>query len=162
MKHNLDRKKVRILQEVLKHGKKLLFIYEKGIVQLYRDDYSKESFYPFDWTRSGIGFQHARPDNKKLTRFKTELTNLIIASPCPPFFQSEVNMETRAEGAFLDPLMQNFVAWYWSVAQESMSSVVRLFKELQEVIPGFDSLSMAKSGENARVLKAVVPQPIRR
>ena len=153
VEHNLDRNKMRIRHEVLKHDKKPLFVYEKGIVRLYRDDYSKESFYPFDWSRSGIGFLHARPDNRKLTRFKTELANLIIASPCPPLFKSESSTETRAEGAFLDPLMRNFVEWYWSVAQENMGSVFRLFKELHEVLPGLDSLSMVESGENARVLK---------
>ena len=50
--------------------------------------------------------------------------------------------------------MQNFVEWYWSVAQKNIGSVVRLFEELKEVLPGFESLSMIESGENARVLKA--------
>ena len=154
VEHDPDRKKTRTRQEVLKHDRKPLFVYEKGIVQLYRDDYTRESLYPFDWTRSGIAFLHARPDNRKLTRFKTELANLIIASPCPPLFKSESSTDTRAEGTFLEPLMQNFVEWYWSVAQANMGSVFRLFKALQEVLPGFDSLDMVESGENARALKA--------
>ena len=154
VEHNPDRKSMRIRQEVLKHEKKPLFVYEKGIVRLYRDDYSKESFYPFDWTRSGIAFLHARPENRKLTRFKTELADWIIASPCPPVFDSESGTDTRAGGTFLDPLMRNFVEWYWSVAQASMGSVFRLFRELQGVLPGFESLDMVESGENVRALKA--------
>ena len=157
--HNPERKEVRIRKEVLGHHKKPLFVYENDIVQLYRDDYRKGLHYPFYWSRSAIGFLLAVPDNKRLIRFKTELANLIIASPCPPLFKSESRTETGSESAFLDPLMQNFVEWYWSVAQENMGSVFRLFKELRDVLPGFDSLSMVKSGENARVLTAAFDGP---
>ena len=154
MKHNLDRNRMWIDQEILSHNKKPLFVHEKGITRLYRDDYGRESSYQFDLMRSGIGFLHAHPDNKKLTRFKTELTNTIIVSPCPPLFKSESSTIARTEPAFFDPLMQNFVEWYWSVAQKNIGSVVRLFEKLKEVLPGFDSLSMVESGESARVLKA--------
>lgn len=154
MKHNLDRNSMWIDQEILSHNKKPLFVHEKGIARLYRDDYGRESSYQFDLTRSGIGFLHAHPDNKKLTRFKTELTNTVIVSPCPPLFKSESSTVTRTEAAFFDPLMRNFVEWYWSVAQKNIGSVVRLFEELKEVLPGFESLNMVESGENARVLKA--------
>ena len=154
MKHNLDNNRMWIDQEILSHNKKPLFVHEKGITRLYRDDYGRESSYQFDLMRSGIGFLHAHPDNKKLTRFKTELTNTIIVSPCPPLFKSESSTTTRTEAAFFDPMMQNFVEWYWSVSQKNIGSVVRLFEELKEVLPGFESLSMVESGENARVLKA--------
>ena len=154
MKHNLDRNRLWIDQEILSHDKKPLFVHEKGIARLYRDDYGRESSYQFDLTRSGIGFLHAHPDNKKLTRFKRELANMVIVSPCPPLFKSECSTVTRTEAAFFDPLMQNFVEWYWSVSQQDIGSVVRLFEELKQVLPGFESLSMVESGENARVLKA--------
>ena len=152
--HDPDRNKICIHQEVLEHDKKPLFVYEKGIVQLYGDDYRKGLHYPFYGSRSAIGFLSPVPDNKKLVRFKTELANSIIASPCPPLFRSESSTETGAEGATLDPLMENFVEWYWSIVQENMGAAFRLFKELHDVLPGFDSLSMVKSGENARALKA--------
>ena len=154
IEHDLDRNRMWIDQEILRHNKKPLFVFEKRIARLYRDDYGRESSYQFDLTRSGIGFLHAHPDNRKLTRFKTELTNTAIVSPCPPLFKSETSTVTRTEGAFFDPLMQNFVEWYWSVAQQDIGSVVRLFEELKQVLPGFESLSMVESGENARVLKA--------
>ena len=154
MEHNPDRNRMWIDQEVLTHNKKPLFVFEKGIARLYRDDYGRESSYQFDLTRSGIGFLHAHSDNKKLTRFKTELTNTIIVSPCPPLFMSESSTVVRTDGAFFDPLMRNFVEWYWSVSQKNIGSVIRLFKELKEVLPSFESLSMVESGENARALKA--------
>lgn len=154
IKHDPDRNRMWIDQEVLTHKKKPLFVFEKSIARLYRDDYGRESSYQFDSMRSGIGFMHAHSDNKKLTRFKTELTNTIIVSPCPPLFKSECSTVTRTEGAFFDPMMRNFVEWCWSVAQQNIGSVVRLFNELKEVLPSFESLSMVESGENARVLKA--------
>ena len=154
MKHNPDRNRLWIDQEILSHDKKPLFVHEKGIARLYRDDYGRESSYQFDLTRSGIGFLHAHPDNKKLTRFKRELANMMIVSPCPPLFKSECSTATRTEAACFDPMMQNFVEWYWSVSQKDIGSVVRLFEELKQVLPGFESLSMVESGENARVLKA--------
>ena len=153
MKHDIDCNRMWIDQEILSHNKKPLFVHEKGISRLYRDDYGRESSYQFDLTRSGIGFLQAHPDNKKLTRFKTEMTNAVIVSPCPPLFRSESSTVTRADAAFFDPLMKNFVEWYWSVAQKSIGSVVRLFEELKEVLPGFESLSMVESGESSRVLK---------
>ena len=97
MKHNLDRNRLWIDQEILSHDKKPLFVHEKGIARLYRDDYGRESSYQFDLTRSGIGFLHAHPDNKKLTRFKRELANMMIVSPCPPLFKSECSTVTRTE-----------------------------------------------------------------
>lgn len=154
MEHDLDRNRMWIDQEILRHNKQPLFVLEKGIARLYRDDYGRESSYQFDLRRSGIGFLHAHPDNKKLTRFKAELTNTAIVSPCPPLFKAETDTVTRTEGAFFDPLMQNFVEWYWSAAQKSIDSVLRLFGELKEVLPGFESLSMVESGESVRVLKA--------
>ena len=154
IEHDLDRNRMWIDQEILLHNKKPLFVFEKRIARLYRDDYGRESSYQFDLARSGIGFLHAHPDNKKLTRFKTELTNTAIVSPYPPLFKSEASTVTRTESAFFDPLMQNFVEWYWSFAQKNIRSVVRLFEELKEVLPDFESLSMVESGENARVLKA--------
>ena len=81
IEHNPDRNRMWIDQEVLTHDKKSLFRFEKGVARLYRDDYGRESSYQFSSTRSGIGFLHAHSDNKKLTRFKTELTNMIIVSP---------------------------------------------------------------------------------
>ena len=49
--------------------------------------------------------------------------------------------------------MQNFVGWYRHAAQERMRGIAELFKALGEALPGFDSVSLTESGENARALK---------
>ena len=49
--------------------------------------------------------------------------------------------------------MQNFVGWYRHAAQENMGAIAGLFEALGEALPGFDSISLAESGENTRALK---------
>ena len=143
------RRKMRIARETLEHDDKPIFSFAGGDAQLYHDDYVKGPSYPFDWTRSGVGALNARDDNRKLTRFKQAMADLVIASPCPPLIEPE----TRSEDEFLQPLMQNFVGWYRHAAQERMRGIGEVFKTLGEALPGFDSLSLTESGENARALK---------
>lgn len=149
--HHRDDNKMRIGEEVLKCEERPLFVFRKGEAQLYRDNYDQGPKYPFDWNQSGVSVLHERPDNRKLSRFKQELANWVIVRPCPPLFVSE----TRSEDRVLDLDMNNFVGWYRYVSQENMGAVVDLFTELRDVVPGFESLSLAETGENARALKAV-------
>ena len=149
IEHDRDRGMMRICEEMLVYDDKPLFAFKNGTAQLYHDDFDKGPSYPFDWSQSGVGVLRGRHDNQKLTRFKEEIANFVIASPCPPLFEPE----TRTEDEFLEPLMQNFVGWYRHAAQENMGSIVGLFAALREALPGFDSLSLTESGENSRALK---------
>ena len=149
VQHDRRRRRMRIGEETLEHDGKPIFSSRDGTAQLYRDDYAKGPSYPFDWSRSGVGALHERPENQKLTRFRHAMADLVIASPCPPLFEPE----TRTEDEFLEPLMQNFVGWYRHAAQERMRGIAELFKALGEALPGFDSVSLTESGENARALK---------
>ena len=149
IQHDRDRGTMRIRDEMLKQDDKPLFSFEQGTAQLFQDDFRKGPAYPFDWSQSGVGALNEREDNRKLTRFKKEIASFVVASPCPPLFEPE----TRTEDEFLEPLMQNFVGWYRRAAQENMGSIVELFTLLREVLPGFDSISLTESGENARALK---------
>lgn len=151
IQHQLERGRMRILEERLHHEGKPLFDFQEGNAQLYRDNYSEGPKYPFDWTQSGLGVLQKHKDNKKLTRFKEQVERWVIVRPCPPLFHPE----TRTEDEMLDLMMENFVGWYRHASQENMGKVVGLFKELEEVIPGFDSLSLSESGENARALKVL-------
>ena len=149
IQHDRRRRRMRIGEETLEHDGKPIFSSRDGTAQLYRDDYAKGPSYPFDWSRSGVGALHERPENQKLARFRHALADLVITSPCPPLFEPE----TRTEDEFLEPLMQNFVGWYRHAAQERMRGIAELFKALGEALPGFDSVSLTESGENARALK---------
>ena len=153
--HRRDSGKMRIDAETLSCDGQPLFEFEAGEAQLYRDDHTEGPSYPFDWAQSGVGYLYERPDNKKLSRFKRELANVVIVSPCPVLFESE----SRSEDEFLESTMRNFVGWYRHTAQENMGGVARLFGELAEIMPGFDSLALAESGEKARALRAVFSEP---
>ncbi len=113
---------MRIKEERLEHDSHPIFEFKLGEAQLYHDDYEKGPAYPFDWSRSGLGALHERPDNRKLTRFKEDVANWIIVACCPPIMEPE----TRTEDQFLDPWMRNFVGWYWRSSNENMGAVVEL------------------------------------
>lgn len=149
IQHDRRRRRMRIGNETLHHDDKPIFSFRDGTAQLYHDDYAKGPSYPFDWSRSGVGALNAREDNRKLTRFRHGLADMVIASPCPPLFEPE----TRTEDEFLEPLMQNFVGWYRHAAQERMRGIGAVFEALGEALPGFDSISLTESGENSRALK---------
>ena len=83
------------------------------------------------------------------------MAGLVIAGPCPPLFRSE----TTSEDDYLEPLMQNFLAWYRYAVQENMGAIPGLFGALGEVLPGFESMDLAESGENTRALKVAFCRP---
>lgn len=149
VEHDRNRRRMRISEECLIHNDRPIFEFQDGNAQLYRDDYTEGPSYPFDWSRSGVGALNARPDNRKLTRFRQAIASFIIASPCPLLFLSE----SRTEDDFLQPLMENFVGWYRHVAQENMGSITKLFAILGDALPAFRSVSLTEAGENSRSLK---------
>lgn len=155
IEHDEASSRMRICAETLDLDGKPLFAFKEGKAQLYHDDHTKGPSYPFDWSLSGIGILHERPENKKITCFKREITNYIIVSPCPPLFETE----TKTEDEFLDVSMCNFVSWYRQSAQENMGSIAGLFSELSKALPSFQSIRLTESGENARVLKVVFEGP---
>ena len=155
IKHNRANRRMWIEDETLIHDEKPLFEAKQGALQLYSDDYSSDLGGLWDSSRSGIGAVHERSDNRKLIRFRQAIANFIVASPCPPLFEPEA----RSEDNTLDPLMRNFVGWYRHAAQENMRGNTELFQALGETMPGFDSIALIESGENARALKADFRHP---
>lgn len=153
--HDMDRRRMRVFEEKLDLNGNPLFACKEGVAQLYRDNHSPGPQYPFDWTLSAVGALHERPDNQKLTRFKRELAKLILVRPIPALMERE----SRGEQERLDHKMENFVSWYRHLAQEHMGAMVTLLGELKSVLPGFDSLSLKESGEDARALKAWFSHP---
>ena len=148
IEHDLPRGRARIGEETLLCGQRPLLEFQRGEAQLYYDDHEKGPAYPFD-SQSALSVLNERPNNTKLFRFKRELASFILVRPNPPLFRSE----SRAESEFMERSMSNFVDWYRHAAQENMGAVAGLFAELRDVLPGFDSINLAESGD-ARVLKA--------
>ena len=152
VEHDERHSRLRIAEETLEHAGQPLFAFQHGEAQLYDDEYVPAGeTYPFDWTLSGLSTLYERPNNRKLTRFKSEIANYIIVGPCPPTIRSE----TRTEDDFLEPMMGNFVGWYRYRSQENMGAVGELFDTLRQALGGFHSIRLRESGENSRVLRAV-------
>ena len=148
IEHDLAQGKARIGEETLLCDERPLLEFKLGEAQLYHDDHEKGPTYPFDWTQSALSVLNERSDNRKIFRFKRELSACIFVRPNPPVFRSE----SRAEVEFIQRDMRNFVDWYRHAAQENMGAVPNLFSELRDVLPGFDSINLAESGD-ARILK---------
>ena len=154
IEHDEDRRRARVKQESLSQDGKPLFDFVEGTAQLYHDDFSRGPEYPFDWTQSGVAVLQPRPDNKRLTRFKTEVAKIIIASIHP----MRMSSESREENSTLSRNMENFVSWYRYISQEHQGAMFELFQELTKVLPGFTSFSLKEAGE-AKVLKVLMKQP---
>lgn len=151
IEHDFSKGKARIGEETLLCGQRPLLEFKLGEAQLYHDDHEKGPAYPFDWTQSALSVLNERRDNRKLFRFKRELANCVIVRPNPPLFRSE----SRAEIERMHRSMSDFVDWYRHAAQENMGAVAELFRELRDVLPGFDAINLAESGD-ARLLKVRV------
>lgn len=148
IEHDFAQGRARIGEETLLCDARPLLEFKLGEAQLYHDDHEKGPTYPFDWTQSALSVLNERRDNQKLFRFKKELANCIFVRPNPPLFRSE----SRAEVEFMQHSMSDFVDWYRHAVQENMGAVATLFGELRSVLPGFDSINLAESGD-ARILK---------
>lgn len=155
VEHDIERRRTRVMHEVLDHNERRLFEFANGDAQLYGDNYSAGPSVPFDWSRSGVGFLTERHDNQKVTRFKKDIANYVFASACPPIMDTE----SRSEDRTLAPLMQNFAGWYKRAAQENMRYIPELFEALRDVIPGFEAISLAEFGETSWTLKVDISTP---
>ena len=152
--HDRIRGKARIAKETLLLEGRPLLEFEMGEAQLYHDDHQRGPAYPFDWSQSALSVLNERPDNRKLFRFKREIANCVVVHPCPPLFRAE----SRSEDEFVNESMSNFVDWYRHAVQENMGAVPKLFAELADVLPRFDSINLIESGD-ARVLKVKYGTP---
>lgn len=151
IEHDEDRRRARIKEERLEFNERRLFYFQEGLAHLYRDDSSVGPQYPFDWTQSGISVLNERPENKRLTRFRREISRLIIAAIHP----MNILRDSREEESALSRNMENFVSWYRFLSQEHQGSLFGLANELKQVLPGFDSFSVREAGE-ARVMKVLM------
>ena len=150
------RKPLRMGRESLTFDGEPLFGYEaeEGSAQLYHDDHTTGPEIPLDWTRSGVGFLHARPDNTKLTWFKERLGRVVVVRPNP----AVMGAESREEEESLSPDLSNFASWYRYLSQEYQGQVFKLTTTLREVLPGYDSFRLAALGE-AKVLSVGFRKP---
>lgn len=142
--------RTQIRREVLTVDAQPLYHFENGSVQLYRDDHSQVSDYPFDAGRSPLGTITPRNDNQKLTWFVRWLQTLAVLRPNPPAMQDLVEGDQFMLGADA----ANFAAWYHAISAADKRRDRTLHDDLMDVLPGFEALNFEPAGPNRWLLRA--------
>lgn len=154
VEHSVKENLSRVKEEKLTEGPSKLFDRKREHVFLFRDDGSEGPDYPYDWTLSALVTIQSRHDNSKLTAFKRQINNLVIAAISP----SNMEKISDKEAMQLSARLENFISWYRRVSQENMASMLELFGELTAVLEGFVSFSFKDSGESGKILKVLFKQ----
>ena len=155
VEHDRSSRRARIQLEKLVHqndqGKGPLFEFEKGEVQLYRDNYSLGPKYPYDWSESALARVASGKDNESLTRFLDFVRKIMVCSIYPPIFSAE----SRSEAPLLQRDSRNFADWYRHVVQERPDLLSEFTNTLQEIIHGYRGIRLEKVGQETRALMVV-------
>jgi predicted ATPase len=117
--------------------------------QLYRDNASQGPELLTDWTRSGVARIAPRNDNQLLTRFKKVLSSVHVCR----FDPFAMTARSEREASLLDANAANFVSWLRHVTSLDLEFATRLRPILEEVLSGYDGLSLLADGEDAKILK---------
>ena len=148
VEHEKESHRARIMRESLMAGHKPLFVFQEGVVQLYRDDHSKGPTYHADWNESAMARVTPQRDNQNLAHFLDLMRGVSVCALDPKRFLTE----SRSEDAVLTPDASNLASWYRHQIQERPDQMHSVFEALREVIDGFASIRMEKVGTEARAL----------
>lgn len=142
--------RTRIGREILTLDTRPLYHFEDGSVQLFRDDHSQVSDYPFDSGRSPLGTITHRNDNQKLTWFVRWLQTLTVLKPNPPAMQDLV----EGDQFMLATDATNFAAWYHAISAADKRRDRTLHDSLVDMLPGFEALNFEPAGPSRWLLRA--------
>ncbi|GJD19535.1 ATPase-like [Rivularia sp. IAM M-261] len=117
-------------------------------VEIFKDDYSKESQYSFNWSQSVLPSLLPKGDNSKITCFKEQIARFIIVRIIPSSMQDE----SHQEETYLTSQMENYVSWYRYLS-EDQGKIAELGNILREVLDGFNNFKFERVSEQSLVLK---------
>lgn len=158
LEHEKIGKRARIILESLTSDRRPLFRFERGEVQLFRDDHSSGPAYSSDWSESALARVAPRQDNQRLTRFLEFVRKVTVCGVYPAGFETEV----AEEAALLHRDARNFAAWFWHMQLERPGGVTDLNKALHDVIDGFQELRLPSSGLDSRAMMVRFEEDARR
>ncbi|MDR3698369.1 MAG: AAA family ATPase [Candidatus Sulfopaludibacter sp.] len=138
--------KAKIKRELVLCDRKPVFDFLEGEVHLFNDNFQDKVQYPFDWFRSALATVQARPENRKLIKFKNWIENLHCLS-LNPWNMSDL---AEREEAQPKPDMSNFASWYRYMSQERAASASKLQEQLRRIMPGLESFDLRSAGTTAR------------
>ena len=154
VEHERQTRKARVAAETLASRGRPLFKFERGEVQLFRDDHSPGPTFGGDWSESAVAHVPPRNDNVRLTRFLDFMRKVIVCGLYPANFETE----SSTEDPVLERDARNFAAWYRHVLLERQELVPEFTVALQEVIDGFRGIRMEKVGLDTRALIVLFDQ----
>jgi predicted ATPase len=125
-----------------------LLKFELGEVQLYGDNYSRDSQYHFNSPQSILPSLRPRHDNTKLTWFRERMARFIIVQVVPSLMVDESSQEQWR----LTPKMENFVSWYRYLS-EDQGKIAEIGNILRVVLDGFTNFKFERVSEKNSVLK---------
>lgn len=139
-----------VMREELLFDDKLLFAFENGEVQLYRDDHSEGPRYSFDWMQSGLAPVAERTDYTRLCLFRDQVRRFVTLSLEPKRMRSgsDFDVDMLSSGG------ENFASWYQGRLQEDPRRVFEAMDHLRDVLPGFVDLRLVQRGSDYRELQA--------
>ncbi|MBW4505265.1 MAG: AAA family ATPase [Scytonematopsis contorta HA4267-MV1] len=140
--------KVRVEYERLWFNNQSLLKFESGDVQIYKDDYSKDSQFSFNWSQSIFPSLMTKSDNSKLTWFRERMARFIIVRVMPSLMIDE----SIQPEIYLTSQMENYVSWY-RYFSEDQGKVAEVGDILREVIDGFRNFKFERVSEQSLVLK---------
>jgi len=143
LEFNKEAKRLQIDSETLHYNGKRLFEFIQGKVEMNLDDESGLG-YPSDVTRSALTIVSDDYENKRISWFKKWIEMLFILNLQPKAMSSSSDKES----SWLNPDGTNFVSWYRYISQEHQDKIPKIFKYLQESIPGFDSFKLETAGKS--------------
>jgi predicted ATPase len=155
LEHASDRRQSRVLKEELLLDGRPLFTFNEGAIQLFNDQHNPRLAITCDWSRSGLSAIFPDPDSKRLTEFKQRLASILFLRPLPPLMTTD----SQEEAETLDRTGANFASWYRYVLRQDISRQLDLFRELKEVIDGFDSLRIEGPADSTTTLRVLIRAP---
>jgi len=155
IKHASDRRQSRVASESLSFDGRPLFTSKDGEAQLYNDNYGRGPVMTFDWNRSALPAIYSRPDNRRLTEFKERLAAVYCVRPCPALMLTD----SQEEADVLSRDASNFASWYRYVLRQDISRQGDLFRELEQVIEGFQQLLLDGPADGTISLRVLFSPP---
>ena len=145
--------KRRIKQEKLIWNDSPFFWFDGQEAHLYRIDQKKQTaaegpVFPAEWRRSAIPTIARRDDNTPLIRFREELEKVLLIHPVPLLVKDAAASESRNLSAHAE----NFAQWYRHLLQEQPSIGYSAKRLLEDVLPGFEQLSLREVGESRKLM----------
>jgi len=138
--------KQRIKREELIWKDSTFFLFDGQEAHLYRIHWNtgkieKGAVFPANWRRSAIPTIAQREDNAPLIRFREEIENILLIHPVPLVVKDAATSESRN----LSEHAENFAQWYRHLLQEQPSIGYKAKRLLEDVLPGFEMLSLRET-----------------